>query len=57
MQLRHKLQRDPEHEFMSIAVSYCPVINGEEKTKPTQNAIRQMRSAGLFPDVVSFHQK
>ncbi|KAL2754372.1 hypothetical protein ACRALDRAFT_2108544 [Sodiomyces alcalophilus JCM 7366] len=53
VQLRHKLQRDPEHEFMSIAVSYCPVINGEEKTKPTQNAIRQMRSAGLFPDVIA----
>ena len=27
-------------------------IHGEEKTKPTQHAIKQMRSAGLVPDLV-----
>lgn len=30
-----------------------PIINGEEKTKPTQHAIRQIRSAGLIPNVVA----
>ncbi len=34
-------------------MSYVPIVNGEEKTKPTQHAIRQMRSAGLIPDAVS----
>ncbi|KAI5463865.1 CTP synthase N-terminus-domain-containing protein [Mariannaea sp. PMI_226] len=48
--LRHKLGRN---NFVSIGVSYVPIINGEEKTKPTQHAIRQMRSAGLIPDMIA----
>jgi len=39
--------------FVCFAVSYVPIINGEEKTKPTQHAIRTMRSAGLIPDVIA----
>ncbi|KAK7417444.1 CTP synthase ura7 [Neonectria punicea] len=50
VQLRHRLGRD---NFFSIGVSYVPIINGEEKTKPTQHAIRQMRSAGLIPDAIA----
>lgn len=50
VQLRHRLGKD---NFLSIGVSYVPIINGEEKTKPTQHAIRQMRSAGLIPDVIA----
>ncbi|KAH7375740.1 UTP-ammonia ligase [Plectosphaerella cucumerina] len=50
VQLRHKLGRD---NFVSIGVSYVPLIHGEEKTKPTQNAVRSMRSAGLIPDVIA----
>lgn len=49
VQLRHKLGRN---NFFNISVSYVPIINSEEKTKPTQHAIRQMRSAGLIPDMV-----
>jgi CTP synthase len=49
VQLRHRM--GPEN-FFNIGVSYVPIINGEEKTKPTQNAIRSMRSAGLIPDAV-----
>jgi CTP synthase len=30
-----------------------PIINGEEKTKPTQHAVKSMRSAGLIPDMVA----
>ncbi|KAJ2904906.1 CTP synthase N-terminus-domain-containing protein [Zalerion maritima] len=50
VQLRHRLGKN---NFLGIAVSYVPIINGEEKTKPTQHAIRQMRSAGLIPDVIA----
>jgi CTP synthase len=39
--------------FAQIHVSYIPVINGEQKTKPTQQAIRGVRSAGLIPDLVA----
>ncbi|OAQ98084.1 hypothetical protein LLEC1_03902 [Akanthomyces lecanii] len=50
VQLRHKLGRS---NFFNISVSYVPIINSEEKTKPTQHAIRQMRSAGLIPDMIA----
>lgn len=36
-----------------IHVSYIPVVvGGEQKTKPTQQTIRVVRSAGLYPDMV-----
>ncbi|KAH8157446.1 hypothetical protein CIB48_g10805 [Xylaria polymorpha] len=37
--------------FVTIMVSYVPVIHGEQKTKPTQHAVRTVRSHGLIPDV------
>ncbi|KAK4894129.1 CTP synthase, partial [Elasticomyces elasticus] len=47
-QLRRRAGRD---NFLQIHVSYVPVINGEQKTKPTQQAIRDVRSAMLVPDL------
>jgi CTP synthase len=49
-QLRVRAGKD---NFVQIHVSYIPVIHGEQKTKPTQMAIKAVRSAGLIPDVVS----
>ncbi|GKZ91359.1 CTP synthase [Aspergillus niger] len=43
--------------FVQIHVSYVPVIppgpGGEQKTKPTQRAISDVRSAGLNPDLIA----
>lgn len=39
--------------FALIHVSLIPVINGELKTKPTQAAVRELRSLGLTPDIVA----
>ncbi|GES65512.1 CTP synthase [Aspergillus terreus] len=43
--------------FIQIHVSYVPVIppgpGGEQKTKPTQRAISDVRSAGLNPDLIA----
>lgn len=47
-------RRAGKKNFMQIHVSYIPVINGEQKTKPTQQAIRAVRSAGLLPDLVRY---
>jgi len=33
-------------------VSLVPVIGGEQKTKPTQASVRDLRGLGLFPDLV-----
>lgn len=39
--------------FAVIHVSLVPTINGEQKTKPTQAAIRDMRGLGLYPDFIA----
>ncbi|KAH6603408.1 ctp synthase [Trichoderma cornu-damae] len=49
-QLRHKCGKG---NFVNIQVSYVPVINGEQKTKPTQHAVKSIRSAGLIPDLIA----
>jgi len=42
------------HEnFVVIHVSLVPVINGEQKSKPTQAAIRDLRGLGLAPDLIA----
>ncbi|EMC99115.1 hypothetical protein BAUCODRAFT_31420 [Baudoinia panamericana UAMH 10762] len=43
----------PRDDFMQIHVSYIPVVHGEQKTKPTQMAIKAVRSAGLIPDLIA----
>ncbi|OHW94371.1 CTP synthase [Colletotrichum incanum] len=37
--------------FIQIHVSYVPTIHGEQKTKPTQHAVKTVRSYGLVPDM------
>lgn len=49
-QLRGRAGRD---NFMQIHVSYVPMVHGEQKTKPTQMAIKAVRSAGLIPDLIA----
>ena len=39
--------------FALIHVSLVPVVGGEQKTKPTQATIRDLRGLGLMPDLVS----
>lgn len=50
--LRQLRRRVGKGNFLQIHVSLVPVISGEQKTKPTQAAIRDVRSAGLAPDLV-----
>lgn len=39
--------------FALIYVSLIPVISGEQKTKPTQAGIRDLRGLGLVPDLLA----
>lgn len=41
-------------DVLFVMVSYLPVPNtiGEMKTKPTQNAVRQLNSYGVQPDII-----
>ncbi|KAK1907030.1 hypothetical protein P3342_006218 [Pyrenophora teres f. teres] len=46
-------RRAGKNNFMHIHVSYVPVIHGEQKTKPTQQAIKAVRSNGLISDLIA----
>lgn len=50
--MRRLRRRAGKDNFLHAHVSLIPVINGEQKTKPTQQAIRDARSTGLNPDLV-----
>merc|ERR1719223_19957 len=53
--LRQFQIRVGRENFCLVHVSLVPVLGavGEQKTKPTQHAIRELRSAGLTPDVIT----
>jgi CTP synthase (UTP-ammonia lyase) len=55
--LRQLRQRVGKGNFLHFHVSMIPVINDEQKTKPTQQAIRVVRSTGLLPDLVSLPEQ
>ena len=40
--------------FALIHVSLVPDMHGEQKTKPTQTTIHQLRGLGLLPDLVRY---
>ncbi|KAL8714167.1 MAG: hypothetical protein Q9220_001896 [cf. Caloplaca sp. 1 TL-2023] len=46
-------QKAEANNFFHCHVSLVPVINGEQKTKPTQRAVRDIRSADLRPDIIA----
>ncbi|KAL6950066.1 CTP synthase ura7 [Hanseniaspora vineae] len=51
--LRQFQFRVGKENFCLIHVSLVPVIHGEQKTKPTQAAIKDLRSLGLTPDMIA----
>lgn len=51
--LRQFQFRVGSENFALVHVSLVPVIHGELKTKPTQAAIRELRSLGLTPDIIA----
>ncbi|KAE8454040.1 CTP synthase ura7 [Mollisiaceae sp. DMI_Dod_QoI] len=51
--LRQFRRRVGTGNFLHIHVSMIPVINDEQKTKPTQQAIKDIRSIGLHPDLIA----
>ena len=51
--MRQFRRRAGKDNFLQIHVSLVPVISGEQKTKPTQQAIKDVMSAGLSPDLIA----
>jgi CTP synthase len=53
--MRQLKRRAGKGNFLQIHVSLVPVIQGEQKTKPTQQAIRDVGRTGLVPDLVGLN--
>lgn len=49
-QFQFRVKRE---NFCNVHVSLIPVQNGEHKTKPTQNSVKELRGLGISPDMVS----
>jgi CTP synthase len=48
-QFQFRVKRE---NFCNVHVSLIPVQNGEHKTKPTQNSVKELRGLGISPDMV-----
>ena len=51
--MRSLRRRAGKNNFLQTHVSLVPIVEGEQKTKPTQQAIRDVRGAGLSPDLIA----
>ena len=53
--LRQFQFRVGSENFFLIHVSFVPVVGvvGEQKTKPTQSSVKELRSLGLTPDIIA----
>lgn len=49
-QFQFRVKRE---NFCNVHVSLVPVQNGEHKTKPTQNSVKELRGLGFSPDIVN----
>ncbi|MGA2284897.1 MAG: CTP synthase [Dehalococcoidia bacterium] len=52
--IRQMRNEEPRDHILAIHVTLLPYIGatGEIKTKPTQHSVRELRSAGIQPDVI-----
>ncbi|HIP63477.1 MAG TPA: CTP synthase (glutamine hydrolyzing), partial [Archaeoglobus profundus] len=51
--IRQMKNEEKEEDFMLIHVTLVPLDRGgEQKTKPTQHSVKELRSLGLQPDVI-----
>lgn len=48
-QFQFRVKRE---NFCNVHVSLIPVQNGEHKTKPTQNSVKELRGLGISPDIL-----
>lgn len=48
-QFQFRVKRE---NFCSVHVSLVPIQNGEHKTKPTQNSVKELRGLGISPDIL-----
>ncbi|MDI9645607.1 MAG: CTP synthase (glutamine hydrolyzing) [Archaeoglobales archaeon] len=51
--IRQIHNEEKEEDFLLVHVTLVPIdLNGEQKTKPTQHSVKELRELGLHPDVI-----
>ncbi|HDD60070.1 MAG: CTP synthase (glutamine hydrolyzing) [Thermoplasmata archaeon] len=52
--LRQLKREEPEGDVLFVHVTLVPVMGvvGEQKTKPTQHSVKELRSIGIQPDII-----
>jgi CTP synthase len=51
--LRQLQRRVGRTNFAHVHVSLVPEIEGEQKSKPTQHGVKELRGIGLVPDIIA----
>ncbi len=51
--IRQMHNEEKDEDFVLVHVTLVPLdSSGEQKTKPTQHSVKELRSLGLYPDVI-----
>jgi len=51
--IRQMRMEEKEEDFLLVHVTLVPLdAGGEQKTKPTQHSVKELRELGLYPDVI-----
>ena len=53
-QFQFKVRKE---NIIYIHVSLVPIASGEQKTKPTQHSVKELRSLGMSPDIIVCRSK
>lgn len=51
------IYEDTNDKFIVNMLSYVPEINGEQKTKPTQNGFKSLMMHGILPNFIFCRSK
>src|SRR5580693_7441468 len=49
---RSVIEKERRGDFLGRTVQVIPHVTGEQKTKPTQHSVTELRSRGIRPDVI-----
>lgn len=51
--IRQMRMEEKEEDFLLVHVTLVPLdAGGEQKTKPTQHSVKELRELGLYPDII-----
>lgn len=57
--IRQFRREEPRENTLSIHLTLVPILSttGEAKTKPTQHSVKELRSLGIYPDIIMLRSR